>query len=171
MKLFTFLAVMCATAGLSAAETNLWDGAATSRTDKITTITAKDGVLTLTGKSSATERYSYIGCKINIAPTVFKGKKLSFTVSPASAFKGDTIYIKGMGANGSMPFSYWAHGLPAKKATYTLTIGENSGPFKWIPTQVKGPADAPVIAIQLFMGRADKNSDMKVEFSDFKLID
>ena len=52
-----------------------------------------------------------------------------------------------------------------------LTIGEDSGIFKWIPAQIKADADTPVISLELIMGRNADGSEMKVSFSDIKLVD
>ena len=174
MKFVTILAMLCAAIVLSAAETALWDGSKNIFKAASTVTTSIDnGVVTFTGMSAQPGgKYSYIWPKMNIAPTVFKGKKLSITIEPATSKPGDTIYLKGSAAGKEQHvFSYIARQVPAKKATYVLTIGEDSGIFKWIPAQIKADADTPVISLELIMGRNADGSEMKVSFSDIKLVD
>ena len=174
MKLMTIIAALCTAAVLSAAETSLWNGdTAAIRVGKTVTTTVDNGVMTFVGKANPVGgKYGYVWPQVKIAPTVFKGKKLSFTVEPATSYAGDTIYIKGLAAGKEkIVFSYIARQVPAQKNTYVLNIGEDSGAFKWIPAQVNTPADTPVIRLDLIMGRNADGSEMKVSFSDIKLID
>lgn len=172
MKKFMLLALMCAAAGLFAAETSLWDGnAASAKAGADTTVKAENGVMTMTGKSSPTARYSYIIARLNLAPTVFQGKKLALTLHPATKLQSDTIYIKGIAPGGKNVFSYIASTVPAEKKTYILEIGKDSGPFKQIPAQINAPAEMPVVALQFFLGRKVNDSDMQLQISDVKIID
>ena len=77
MKFVTILAMLCAVIVLSAAETALWDGSKNIFKAASTVTTSIDnGVVTFTGMSAQPGgKYSYIWPKMNIAPTVFKGKK------------------------------------------------------------------------------------------------
>ena len=173
MKFVNFIAMLCAAFVLSAAETAIWDGtqASVKTGNKATTATAADGVLTLSGKSSDTARYSYQDCRIAVAPTAVKGKKLSVTIEPATTFSGDTIYFKGLNAQGKEVFSYVAYAVPAKKATYVIDFGKTTSPFRWLDAQIKMGPETPVSFLQFFYGRATKESDMKVTISDIKLVD
>lgn len=172
MKFFAMLAMLCAAIVLSAAETAIWDGtqASVKTGNKATTVTAADGVLTLTGKS-LTEKYSYQDCRINVAPTVVKGKKLSVTIEPATVLTSDTFYIKGIAAGNKVVFSYGLAIKKAEKQTYILNLVEENKPFVLHKHQITAEADAPVIALHIFMGRRENNSDMKLTVSDIKLID
>ena len=172
MKFVSFIAMLCAAFVLSAAETAIWDGtqASVKTGNKATTATAADGVLTLTGKSLP-EKYSYQDCRLNIAPTVVKGKKLSVTVEPATVLTSDTFYIKGIAAGNKVVFSYGVGLKKAEKQTYILNLVEENKPFVLHKHQINAEADAPITALHIFMGRRENNSDMKLTVSDIKLID
>ena len=183
MKFFAMIAMLCTAVAMTAAETALWEGdTAAIRVGKTVTTTVDNGVMTFVGKANPVGgKYGYVWPQVKIAPTVFKGKKLSFSVEPATSYAGDTIYIKGLAAGKTLDknnkmvdkivFSYMARQVSAKKNTYVLTIGENTGAFEWLPAQVNTPADTPVIRLDLIMGRNADGSEMKVSFSDIKLID
>lgn len=172
MKKFFILTVAFSAVALMAAETSLWDGNAQAvYTPKTIKTTVENGVLTAIGKSEpAGGKYSYLWPQLNIAPTVFKGKKLSITIEPATTIPGDTIYLKGRTAKGHA-FSYVAYSIPAEKKTYVLNIGENSPPFKLFTEKSTGPVDTPVIRLELIMGRKANGTDMQVKFSDIKVLD
>lgn len=171
MKFITMFAVLCAAAVLSAAETALLDAkAAVKAPAKTTTALLKDGVLTMEGKSGQ-DKYNYQYTRVMITPVVTQGKKLSVTIEPATTFKGDTVYLKGLDAKGKEVFSYVAYALPAEKKTYVIELGKTTSPFRWIEQQIKSTPETPVAALQFFHGRATKESDMKVTISDIKLVD
>ena len=173
MKFVSFIAMLFAAFALSAAETAIWDGtqASVKTGNKATTATAADGVLTISGKSSDTARYSYQDCRIAVAPTVVKGKKLSVTIEPATVITSDTFYIKGIAAGNKVVFSYGLSLKKAEKQTYTLNLVEENDPFILHKHQINAEADAPITALHIFMGRREKSSDMKLTVSDIKLID
>ena len=97
--------------------------------------------------------------------------KFSITINPATSFKGDTVYFKGLTDQGKEVFSYVAYALPAGAKTYVIDFGKTTSPFRWLDQQIKVTPDAPVAYLQFFCGRATQNSDIKVTFSDIKLID
>lgn len=171
MKLLSVIAALCAAAALTAAETAVLDANATVKNpSKGTTVNLKDGVLTMSGKSG-TAKYNYQFTRVAVTPVVTQGKKFSVTIEPADSFKGDSVYIKGLDAKGKEVFSYVAYALPAEKKTYVLDLGKTTSPFRWLDQQIKSTPETPVAYLQFFHGRATQNSDMKVTFSDIKLVD
>ncbi len=175
MKLITIIAMLSAAVVLSAAETALWDGSKAELKpiySKITEITAENGVLTISGKNNAVSgKTTYLDCRMNIAPIVVKGKKLSITIEPLTYVKGDSIYVKGVTADKKIVFSHVAYNLPKAKKTYVIDPAATGTPFRKLDRQISAPADAQVTTLQFFYGRTAQDADMKVNFSDIKLID
>lgn len=171
MKFFAMIAMLCTAAALTAAETAmLSETSAATGTSKNATVTVKDGVIAMEGKSG-TDKYNYLFTRVTVNPIVVQGKKFSITIEPATTFSGDTIYFKGLNAQGKEVFSYVAYAVPAKKATYVIDFGKTTSPFRWLDAQIKMGPETPVSFLQFFYGRATKESDMKVTISDIKLVD
>ena len=171
MKFFAMIAMLCTAVALTAAETAmLSENSEAKSPSKGATVTVKDGVITMEGKSG-TDKYNYLFTRVTVNPVVTQGKKFSVTIEPASTFAGDTIYFKGLNAQGKEVFSYVAYAIPAKKATYVIDFGKTTSPFRWLDAQIKTAPETPVAFLQFFYGRATKESDMKVTISDIKLID
>ena len=171
MKFFAMIAMLCTAVAMSAAETALLNEKSVAKnTSQGATVTVKDNVVTLEGKTG-TERYNYLYTRVTVDPVVVAGKKFSITINPATSFKGDTVYFKGLTDQGKEVFSYVAYALPAGAKTYVIDFGKTTSPFRWLDQQIKVTPDAPVAYLQFFCGRATQNSDIKVTFSDIKLID
>lgn len=171
MKFFAMIAMLCTAVAMTAAETALLnEKSAVISPSKGATVTIKDNVVTMEGKSG-TARYNYLFTRVTVDPVVVQGKKISITIEPTDMFKGDTVYFKGLDARGKEVFSYVAYALPAKKATYVIDFGKTTSPFRWLDAQIKAAPETEVTYLQFFYGRATQNSDMKVTFSDIKLID
>lgn len=171
MKFFVMIAMLCTAVAMTAAETALLnEKSAVKSPSKGATVTIKDNAVTMEGKSG-TARYNYLFTRVAIDPVVAAGKKLSITIDPATSFKGDSIYVKGLSDQGKEVFSYVAYALPVGAKTYVIDFGKTTSPFRWLDAQIKAAPETKVAYLQFFYGRATQNSDMKVTFSDIKLID
>ena len=178
MKLFTLATIFCAASAFAA--DGVWDGqaASVSAGHKDTTIEVKDNAVVMTGKSG-TGTYSYLIGNVKTAPFSLKGKSFSFTIEPTDSIKGDTVYIKGVAAGITKDkdgknarktvFSFVAY-MP-KAGTYVVTPGKDCPPFKWLAQQANWTTDDPIVKLELFQGRKEKDSPMGITFKDFKVVD
>ena len=183
MKRF-LAAFVCLSAGLLAAQ-ELWSGRADSVQIQGKDITdpqiavSDDGTLTVSGRNRGSARYFYLTAVIRTAPFSLKDKSFSFTFAPTDSIKGDTVYIKGVAAGLTKDkdgkntrktvFSFVAY-MP-KAGTYVVTPGKDCPPFKWLAQQANWTTDDPIVKLELFQGRKEKNLPMGITFKDFKVVD
>ena len=135
MKLMSIIAALCTAAVLSASDANLWSGdkTAVSINDKNGTVAIENGVITASGKSAGSERYSYLILRVKTAPFALNGKKLAATVWAADSKPGDSLYIKAKTAGNKVMLSAYNWGLPTTEAKQYTIIPEKDDVLKWIP--------------------------------------
>lgn len=173
MKLMSIIAALCTAAVLSASDAALWNGdkTAVSINDKNGTVTVENGVITASGKSAGSERYSYLILRVKTAPFALNGKKLAATIWSSEVKEGDSLYIKAKTAGNKVMLSAYNWSLPTTKVVQYTVIPEKDDVLKWIPGQIKAPIDSPIIEIEFHFGRRGNGNDMKVMVKDIKLVD
>lgn len=174
MKILMTLALCCAAVILSAQSP--WDGKAESvaiSKNKITAqkLTVADGVITASGKTTGTDRYTYLTVLVKTAPFTLNGKKLSATAWGGDCKPGDTLYIKAKAAGNKCVLSAYKGNLPTLEPKQYTIIPEKNGDLNWIPHQINAPIDAPIIELEFTFGRKGNGNDLKLMVKDIKLVD
>ncbi|MBQ7393149.1 MAG: PQQ-like beta-propeller repeat protein [Lentisphaeria bacterium] len=174
MKKILISAITCA-AGVLAAQT-LWDGMPASVKTASSVKNAqvkveKGGVITVSGKSAGSERYSYVTFYIKTKPFQLNGKNLALTVSAGDVKPGDTLYIKAQNASRKLVLSAvkWG-GASLTPQEYVIWPGNNTA-MQWIPAQITAKENDPITTIEVHFGRKGNNNDLKMTVSDIKLVD